>query len=217
MLPEVWPLEPDLLIVAFGRNDELDTAFSPAEHGRGRTDAELMPGDRIVPPPPRSFRERVRETDVYRAIRQFEFSRLSAPRPNDKPPKADDALRRVPLPQYVDNLRTIVAAARERKVGVILLSVGCFFEEYRKALLDVAREENVRAVNAFPLLFSKVEAIKTEPQYAPCRERLEQWLGRATMDKSQGGWLWFSTDFGHPNGCGHTVIAETLATLISGQ
>jgi lysophospholipase L1-like esterase len=215
LLPEVWPLAPDLLIVAYGRNDELDTAFAPTAHGRGRTDAELMPGDHIAAPPPASVSDRVRESSLFQAARQVQSNWRTEPKSSGtQKEKAADRLRRVPVPQYRENLRAIVQAAREQGVGVILVSLGCFFDEYRAVLLEAAREENVVALNTFPLLFSKVNAIRTEPPYAACRDQLTHWLGRETLDSSLNGWLWFSTDFGHPNACGHQVIAEALMTLI---
>jgi lysophospholipase L1-like esterase len=200
LLPEVWGLEPDLLIVAYGRNDEM--AAAPDANGRVRTDAELMP--RVAPAG--GLDDRPREVGVVNARRP----------PPKRPGEEDDAAnvtRRVPALEFADNLRAMVAAAREHGARVILLSVGSVTEEYRQAPLVVARGENIPAVNAFPLLFSKVEKIQVEPEFAGCREKILDWLGRDTIERSQGGWLWFSTDFAHPNACGHRIIADALAPL----
>lgn len=215
LLPEVWALEPDVLIVAYGRNDELDTAYSPTQHARNRTDAELMPGDRIAEPPAPSITQRLKETALYKAGRQILFRYKSAPKPDEaEAPQAEEILHRVPLAQYGKNLRQMIKQAKEREIKVILVNIGGFFEEYRKAMLEVGRSENVSVLNTFPLLFSKVNAIKEENEYADCRKWLIQWLGEQTLNESPGGWLWFSTDFGHPNACGHQVIAEALLPLL---
>jgi len=215
LLPEVWELKPDLLLVAYGRNDELDTAFSPTDHARGRTDAELMPGDRIVEPPPRSLLQRLRASALYRLALRLIAEHKSAPGPDEaKTPDHDDALRRVPLPQYEANLRKFIAQARAHEVPIVLVNIGCFFEQYRAAMFEVAKQKKVKVLNTFPLLFAKVEEIKTDPQYADCRQWPERMLGKAVLNSSPGGWLWFSTDFGHPNACGHQVIAEALTNLI---
>ena len=39
----IWDLHPDFLVVAFGRNDEIDTRFAPTSKGINRHDKELMP------------------------------------------------------------------------------------------------------------------------------------------------------------------------------
>jgi lysophospholipase L1-like esterase len=215
MMPEVWKLAPDVLIVAWGRNDELDSNHSPTEYGRGRTDAEIMPGDRIVGPPPPTLAQRIRELTLFKAGESmyFRFIHNKPPAPGGREP-ADHARHRVPVEQYQENLRTIIRQAKARGVKVVLVNVGCFFEKYRLAMIEVAREENVAALNTFPLLFAKVNEIKTAPRFAACRRQLIQWLGVKTLDSSSAGWLWFSTDFGHPNACGHQVIAEALAPLI---
>jgi len=215
MLKEVWPLEPDLLIIAYGRNDELDTAFSPTEHGRGRADAELMPGDRVVDAVRPSFRQRLRSTGLYRAVQRLHEEYLSSPHPDRAPaPAEDQALRRVPPPRYRENLRQMIQEAEQRGVPVVLVSLGCFFEKYRQALMTVGRETDVPALDTFPLFFEKVPAIKTDSAFQVCREQLISRLGIKTLDSSAGGWLWFSTDFGHPNACGHQVIAEAVAPLL---
>lgn len=211
LLEEIWPLEPDLLILAYGRNDELDTAFSPTAEGRGRTDAEMMPGDRVAPAPPPTLRRRLRETGLYRAILGLFHSESPDPAASAG---AERSLRRVPLPEYRENLRALVAAARARGVPVILVSIGCFTEEYRRALVEVAAAEGVPGLDTYPLLFSKIPEIKTAERFAPCRDRLLGWLGMETLAGCPDGWLWFSTDFGHPNACGHRVIAEALLPLV---
>ena len=211
LLPEVWKLQPDILLVAYGRNDELDTAFSPTAHARGRTDAELMPGDRIVAPPEKSWKQKLRATALYRVAVKLIAEKMSEPSPDEKTPaQAADALRRVPLAEYGRNLKTFIAQAREHDTPIVLISIGCFFEEYRQAMFAVGKQENVTVINTFPLLFQKVETIKSAPAYAQCRKWLIQWLGAATLNSSPGGWLWFSTDFGHPNACGQQVIAEAV-------
>jgi len=208
---EAWSLEPDLLILAYGRNDELDTAFAPTEHGRGRTDAEMMPGDRVVPAPPKPVRQRLRETGLARAI--IGLFRSESPAPEASGEHAD-ILRRVPLPAYRENLRALVAAARAHDVPVILVSVGCFTEEYRRALVEVAEYEGVPGLDMSPLLFAQIPEIKTAERFAACRNQLIKRLGKETLDGSPDGWLWFSTDFGHPNACGHRVIAEALVPIV---
>lgn len=215
LLPEVWKLQPDVLLVAYGRNDELDTAFSPTAHARGRTDAELMPGDRIVEPPEKSCKQKLRATALYRVAVKLIAAKMSEPSPDDKaPPQAADALRRVPLNQYRQNLRKFIVEARAHDTPIVLLSIGCFFEEYRRAMFAVGKNENVTVINTFPLLFQQVKEIKTSSAYADCRKWLIGWLGEATLNSSPGGWLWFSTDFGHPNACGHQVIAEAVRPYI---
>jgi len=215
MMPDIWKINPDILIVAWGRNDELDSNHSPTEYGRGRTDAEIMPGDHIVGPPPPTFAQRLRETGLFKAGEHlfFRYIRNKPPATGGTEP-VDHAKHRVTVEQYRDNLRAIIRQAREHHAKVVLVNVGCFFEKYRLAMIEVAREQNVAALNTFPLLFSKVGEIKTAPRFAACRKQLLQWLGEKTLDSSSAGWLWFSTDFGHPNACGHLVIAEALAPLV---
>ena len=215
MMPEVWKLEPDVLLVSFGRNDDIDSNHSPTQYGRGRTDREIMPGDRIVGPPKPTLVQRLREAPLFLAAENFYFRRIrNKPPPRGEVPEADHAKHRVSVAEYQENLRTIIRQARERHTRVLLVNIGCFFEKYRQAMMDVAREEKIGALNTFPLLFAKVDEIKTAPRFATCRQRLISWLSEPTLNSSLSGWLWFSTDFGHPNPCGHQVIAEALAPIV---
>lgn len=209
LLPEIWDLAPDGLIVAYGRNDEIDTNDTLDANRRGRSDAEWMPGDRIVPGPALSLEDKAKQTQLGQVLQE----RTHQPRKGETP-KVGDAPRRVALSQTKENLRAIVAAARAHGVPVVLVSVGCFFSEYRQAIRQVAEEENVPFLETFDLLFAAVPAIRSADRFAACREPLLERLGKKTIASSAGGWLWFSTDFGHPNACGHQVIAEALAGLV---
>ncbi len=206
-LPEVWAQQPDLLIVAFGHNDESAAPVDRA--GKTPTDSELMPG--LAPETAEHLADRRREIGLVGPARR----QPQKTGPPDDPSKAFEAIRRVPPERFSENLRVFVDEARAHGVGVVLVNIGSVDDQYRQAVLAVAREVGVPAINTLPLLFSKVEAIKTDPAYASCRSPLLQELGAATLDRSKNGWLWFSTDLTHPNACGHQVIAEALAPLVA--
>jgi lysophospholipase L1-like esterase len=214
---KVWGLKPDALIIAYGRNDELDTAFAPTADGVLRADSEMMPR-KDTPPEQnqKSLLHKIRSTSLYRfLLGQAAQFKSRHGEPNPKPDEtADPAKRRVSVAKYRENLSAMVTQANNRKVPVALLALGMYLEPYRNAAMEVAKENNVTGFDFSPIFSDSVEKIRVEPIFSECRRSLEIALGKELVDSSEGGWLYYSTDFGHPNSCGHQVIAQTLLPTV---
>lgn len=213
----IWNLHPDLLVVAFGRNDELDTAFAPTSSGINRTDKELMPirgGNQKTPQ--RKFMQVIRDLPVYRFALKFIVDKKSRKvvDAGGIGKNYKDVQRRVSIEDYERNLEWIVRKAKRKEIPVVLLAVGMFFEDYRKVLQKVGQKEGIPAIDMFPILLKAVPEIRTREQFEDCRSFIYEALGKELVEESEGGWLYFSTDYGHPNWCGHRIIAETLSPEI---
>ena len=209
----VWEFEPDILVVAYGRNDELDTAFAPTKDGINRTDKELMPDDETsMERANNHILARIKTLPIYRYL-LTKLAKYPGSKTDVKQTwgdKNDKTKRRATADQYQENLRWIIAKGKKRNVPVILLGLGMFLEPYRKALIEVGVSQEVPAYDMFDIFFNNVERIKTDESFSDCRKYVVGALGEKTVDESPGGWLYFSTDFGHPNACGHIVVAETI-------
>ena len=216
---EVWKYKPDILVIAYGRNDELDIALAPTKESRNKEDIELMPFEK-------NGKERNSEAGevnpltaipVYRFIqtRIANYWALKNQAGIVAGSKMDRRRRRVPLDQFRANLTAMIEEGKRRDVTVILPAIGMYLKLYRDVMIEVGKNHKIAAYDMFDIFFKRVKDIKIKEEFTHCRAYLERALGKDIMSSSPGGWLYFSTDFGHPNSCGHKVIANTIIEDIS--
>ncbi|MDP8256697.1 MAG: GDSL-type esterase/lipase family protein [Candidatus Alcyoniella australis] len=220
----VLSFEPDLLLVSFGRNDELDTAFSPQDLSRNLPDKQLVPRElgftanmewltkRCQGNQARGPRNVLRSTALYRLLvrliygeQQYEDRGIELP---------EDVVYRVSVQDYEDNLREIARLARAAGADVLFIEIGVLHPQYREAMARVADELGAPFLGTFDLQMISSDWIKAQPRLAQDRELFLSILGEPAMNSSPGGWLWYTTDFCHPNAMGHAVIHRDLAPLV---
>lgn len=212
---------PDLLVVSFARNDEIDVTFNPGREARTRSDSELMPHDQgpdafqqFMQSEPPDLLTRVRSTNLYRYLRRLvvrEAERDSGGQEGDRPIAVK---RRVPPEEYRRNLQAVIQIARDAGSRVLFLNVGSTTREYPEILHEVAQAYEIPVIDAWEVFARRMGEMRTSPRYESYRTRYAGLLGREVFEDPNNEWLIYSTDFAHPNAIGHAVIADMLIERI---
>jgi lysophospholipase L1-like esterase len=196
---ELLPLSSDYVILSFGFNDSRLAASSDSAFARERA----RPIARLARAAGRLETYR-RLAGVIRGARSGD--RLS--------PAAEERTGpRVPVAEYAANMRAMIAAVRAASARPILLAMA-IPQEYRDALVAVARETSAPILETRPYLLARVEDADLRARRADAFARhADAWRGVPPG-------IWRSpayADATHPSGLGHALIAEWVARVIGNE
>ncbi|MBZ0252995.1 MAG: tetratricopeptide repeat protein, partial [Candidatus Methylomirabilis sp.] len=224
-------LEPDLLIVGYGKNDHTDSCARPPHHFCGYDDeawlgalharAKELEGReegrspwRIIDTtyPPGSEEAELKGSALYKFTKkQVILAKRGVFGAESDPvalPKA--MVPRVGVADYEANLGAMARAAEARGIAVIFLSAAITDPQYKAALERTALARKSELIEVRPLLEAQLQYLLHAPKFERYRAFYRGLLGAETMDGSLDRYLYYSTDAGHPNAIGHHVLAEWI-------
>ena len=213
---------PDVVVLSFARNDEMDVTYGTARGAVPRSDSEFMPRDRgpdaflkLAPPPRTDLLTRLRTTDLYRLLRAKVVARTQQGSRGQEGARPIPIKRRVAPEEYRANLAAMIDRAEALGARIVVLNVGSTTKEYPAIQQEVAAARGLPFLDAFALFDARLGEMRSAPEFAADRERYARLVGRDVFDAPCCAWLLYSTDFAHPNAIGHAVIARELARVLA--
>ncbi len=194
-------LEPDLLILSFGANDGR-YVLRPADAVLGADDTALA-----------GLRWALLKWKAVQLIRSGLFS-VYDPFQSIVPPAGQPRASRspsVPLEQFRENLRTMIAEARKIGAAAVLMSL-CSHDAYADATREVAGCENLPYVDGKDLFEQSLPRIKAGAVYPQEAAHVRLTYGDDELARSE--WLHVTSDGCHPNRVGTSLIADALAQAV---
>lgn len=217
----VLDYQPDLLVISFARNDEIDVTFNPDQEARTLSDSELMPRDlgpgayreKLQASSP-SLSKRLKGTGLYRFLRRKIVAVTQKDSGGHESNRVLEVKRRVSIAEYYTNLQSMAQLAHIAGAQVVFLDVGSTTKEYPQAMRQVAEKYQAPFVDAWTLFNTQSEAMRSDSRFAKFREGYSAALDEELFNDPKNFWLVYSTDFAHPNAIGHQVIADELFRII---
>ena len=213
---------PDVVVLSFARNDEVDLTYVTARGAVPRSDSEFMPRDRgpdaflkLAPAGKTDLLTRLRSTDLYRLLRAKIVARTQAGSRGQEGARPIAIRRRVSPEEYRANLGAMIDEARRIGARVVVLNVGSATQEYPAIAREVAADRGLPYLDALALFDARMDEMRSAPEFAADRERYARLVGRDVFDAPCCRWLVYSTDFAHPNAIGHAVLALALARVLA--
>lgn len=190
----VLPLKPDLITVAFGRNDANYRQESPAEKLRS-----MKPFMKLIPV--------VNSFESYKLLRYLVLEAKKAIfSGKKKPAKSTDPK------EYQEHILKIVDIARENDIGVILLNCDLISSYQSDFLKRLAKKRDFPFVNLTAFLRSQlINILEGKADYPELKFYRSVW-GSKMIKKNPH--LLLQWKGGHPNALGHWMMAQALTRAI---
>ena len=218
---------PDLVVFAFGFNDNSPGAWRPWCPLTRLSDADLMQAapDGAWQPIRISPLTRL-QSSVLRlplvAVARLGYWSLQAPvffaaalqAPGNIPHTPSCQHCRVPPEDYRNNLSEVVELGRRHGFLPLLLVPYAVNANYSSAAAEISGQGRVPLVDV-PELFSQFPppALEARPDLKALLEPYRAWLGPEAF--AANPFLYLTTDSVHPNAVGHALIAEALAQALA--
>lgn len=206
--------KPDIIIAAFGANDIERDRLSDYEKAK-----KLTP-------------EKIRFNQFYNSLLITRLIRSIRGRVRYIPDKSGNQAVRVPLPEYLENMISIISTAKEIEAEVILLDLVFVGDFVQQKIAEVARMKNVPWLNGRRILMEGLRKIVSGRRF-----QKEKWRMDVFWDKHLKYYrrLYYGPDFYeklfkdpvqsnmlrylmiepvHPSPLGHRIIAEEVGNLI---
>lgn len=195
----VRDLEPDVLIVSYGANDarrvlqSADDMLDLDETWRGTARDVLYRFETF----------RLLRRLILKVYDPFDASQSRAETEGDE----RDLIYSVDRDTYMDNLRGLVAAAREIEARPVLVGI-CIPPAYLRGMSYVAETEQVPLVDALELFRRHMDDLRSHRLYGDEVRFYEELYGVEEMAKRPE--FYVTTDGCHPGRAGHNLIADAL-------
>lgn len=191
------PLEPDLLIVAFGANDP---RLVP-----NPTAATLDAHDTWLA----GVRFALLELDTYRLLRKLVLSAVDPlSRPTEDEAQGRHKVPAVDLDAYQANLEHMLAVMQQRGGATVFVSVCTGDRRYVAGMRNVAAAAGAPFLDVRELFTAKVDALEAGELMPDLVARYRRLYGRQAMEHQRS--LYVTSDGCHPHRVGNSLIAEEL-------
>jgi lysophospholipase L1-like esterase len=196
------PLDPDILIVAFGANDP---RWVPTPT------SQVLEADEGVVGALRFAMLRLR---TYRLLRRLLLTIANPLSPEPTPGELAERprVKAVPLDDFRSNLDTIADRGAEQGASSIFMSVCTGERDYVATTRDLAKRREAPFLDVRELFTDSIDALMAGELYPEQVAHYRRIYGRPAMQNQRS--LYVTNDGCHPHWVGHSLIADRLFDMV---
>jgi lysophospholipase L1-like esterase len=220
---EILPLyDPDLLIVSFGRNDDVLEKYP---------DRITIKKNVII----LKLENLFQHLALYRALEKLliknpdqDIKGMSDledignnikfnPQTKERIYTDKDLVKRVSYEETTENLSKIAKLIKKRNIPFLFLNtvLSHLYPERHDLLNKFCKENDIDYIDIYTMLEENIEDVKTNPKYKSQVDYYRNYSGDELFNSNDRFYLYFNLS--HPNSIGHQLISETIFKKLEEQ